>query len=320
MKQKVLAYATLALVCGLYACSKPVSSETPELDENAQSNDLTTLVSQVKEITHQQIILNGSQTRAPWWKWLIFGAADAGGYLLSRGSVSVAISASTLAWTVMKEEVTKEKKDDSDEQISSGSAHQYEAYVSPLQEATESEAPIDYGVAGNIHNEVIAKTYKDEGRTFFDYSPERQNRILYEETINYTGEVPQETVEESLQMASKISSLIKIDMTSEQYVDKLKTLSKDPNITMGFDIIQSVITGLERSHRGTKSYLDRVNYAIETSHIDKKLKETIQGSVSVAYASSKLWKSEALYQKKVTVADEASEGKAETRERMGDAH
>lgn len=147
-----------------------------------EANDLSTLskddMAAIENVKSELSVLNTNyqkpQTRmAKWLRWLIFGAADAAGAIWG-GGVGGACTASTLAWTVTKEETKA---------IESRAVQK----VAPILKVDNLDG-IEEGSAGYIHNTVISSAFANNEDLCSKSNNEVMNIIL-DEMEKQTGTI-----------------------------------------------------------------------------------------------------------------------------------
>lgn len=294
MKSKTFNFSTIVsilFIVGIMifcSCDKNESTPVPTHNSEIISN-LDNLCIEIQDLTDYQIKNNGAGIRAKWWKYLITAAADACGALVPGGSIGTGISASSLTWTILKDDNNTSKQNNETANHSSIHSIVNQKYTLPKESA------------GFIHNKTIERAYNNNGgEDFFNLSEEKQVEILnmymleISKEYNIEFDSIQLSIANVLKISKSVADLITPNMTVEEYTLALKTISPDVAYHRCIDILSSVIEGLANSSANEDVYINNILNAIQSSELDKNSKERISNAVSIAFASSMLWNINAL--------------------------
>lgn len=253
-----------------------------------EANDLSTLskddMAAIENVKSELSVLNTNyqkpQTRmAKWLRWLIFGAADAAGAIWG-GGVGGACTASTLAWTVTKEEPKA---------IESRAVQK----VAPILKVDNLDG-IEEGSAGYIHNTVISSAFANNEDLCSKSNNEVMNIIL-DEMEKQTGTIFTENQKKNIiSYTNTIIDSFDSNKTVEEYYEDLKNKATDAKQKEALNICGIVLDGLQYVDDNDCSYAEAAKNIIKKSSIEPNLKATLLDGVSVANASAKLWNTDAL--------------------------
>lgn len=255
------------------SCTKNNVAETPS--ENI--NELDALKLELLELNSSLPPSKDVITKAPWWKYLLVGVADAVGGFISGGSVSTAISASTFAWTIMKEE--KQSLE------SSTGTSTYQSSICPLESSL-----VNIDGEGEVHNKAIVEIYKKYGEEMFCLPEEELNNEISKEVSLQTGE-PLEVVKITPQQSVTIHKVVDAYATSatvEEFMCKVSPTLANPELS---EVVEVILSGYERVDISTDNgtYEAAVNKTIDQSKISTTSKDCLKSVSSVANASTRLW-------------------------------
>lgn len=266
----------IIMLFGLIAfcsCTKNNVVETPS--ENI--NEVDALKLELLELNSTLPPSKDVITKAPWWKYLLVGVADAVGGFIPGGSVSTAISASTLAWTIMKEE---KKSSES----STGSPAEIQS-LNPVESAL-----VNVGGDGEVHNKVIVNIFEKYGEEMFSLPENELNYEISKEVSLQTGE-PLEAVKITPQQSVTIHNVVDAYVTSatvDEFMCKVSPTLANPELS---EVVEVILSGYERVDISTDNgtYEAAVNKTIEKSKISTTPKDCLKSVSSVANASTRLW-------------------------------
>ena len=215
-----------------------------------------------------------SQTRMPkWLRWLIFGAADTAGAIF--GGVGGACGASTLAWTVTKDEVsTKENTIQTSPELA----------IKP-----NNTANIEAGDIGYVHNSVITNTLVNNS-DIYSRSSEDVLNMVFAELDNLTGtSLSTAQKNEIVRQTNRIIETFDVNKSVDEYYKELISQTSDLKQKEALEVCGLVLDGLQYVDDNNTTYIDDVKQIINNSSLDPELKATMLDGVSVANASAKLW-------------------------------
>jgi hypothetical protein len=267
-------------------CDRRITEENADLPtetENLDVKDFELLYHDIKQLTNDQIIKNGVQTRGLFGKILACVLADGLGFW--AGGLDGAVRTSAFAYGIASMNLSF--------RASSNSQIEADAIIPESEQGIN----LDKGSAGYIHNLTIENVYKENGgNRFFELSEKEQSRLLLEKSkeiqraLNYTSkrEISENEVDS---IAKTISQALEPNMTRSEYATKLKEIYNSEESKVVIDITSNIISGLENSFDDREEYIKKVEDAIENSSLSKENKLRLNDVVSVTYASSALWNS-----------------------------
>lgn len=291
MKKRLLSTGILVaitvLIGTMYSCSK--NNESPiSLDEQTAINELNADLENLNATYN----FENYQTKGNWWKWMFVGLGDAacfflsgGGTTLSATSVTVAISGSTAIYKLFK--LDKDKDSSSDDAIIGDSS------LLPGQESLFIGDEI-WG-AGEIHNKVICLLYEEYGESLFQLSNAQLLNVIEKKTAEVLdcdiseARLPEDFGPDTIfnianAFMESNSSKEFICRLCNLYPEKAQVLDVLLTATVGFDYISE----MDEVEEYSKAVCD----IIESSTVEKPLKEELVETISVANASRHLWNTE----------------------------
>jgi hypothetical protein len=270
MKKKFLTGILATMIC-LTGCN----SESSDLSSLNNENEVA-----IENVKNELSELNAiykrdAKTRMPkWLRFLIFGSADAAGAIF--GGVSGACAASTLAWTVTKDEVSVDTTE------------------SKSESAIKSDNlnDIEYGSIGYVHNSVIANTMI-ENEDIYQKSNEDVLTLVLAELENQTGtKISDSQRADIVSQTTLIINSFDVNKTIEEYYDELIEQTTDTKQKEALEICAIVLDGLQYVDDSDTTYIESVKTIVNNSNLDSELKETLLDGIEVANASAKLWNTE----------------------------
>ena len=274
--KKIVIFMLFGLIA-FCSCTKNNVVETPS--ENI--NELDALKLELLELNSTLPPSKDVITKAPWWKYLLVGVADAVGGFIPGGSVSTAISASSLAWTILKEE----KKSSESSTGSSTSTPAGNPSLNPIESAL-----VNVGGDGEVHNKVIVNIFEKYGEEMFSLPENELNNEISKEVSLQTGE-PLEVVKITPQQSVTIHNVVDAYVTSatvDEFMCKVSPTLANPELS---EVVEVILSGYERVDISTDNgtYEAAVNKTIEKSKISTTSKDCLKSVSSVANASTRLW-------------------------------
>lgn len=256
----------LTLCLSVIGCSSSDVEETNKLSTK-EVQALTELKSDLYAVIAEYAKSN-TRGLKKWLRWLIFGAADAAGFVTGGGAV--AISVSTLAWTVTKAE----------KEISTNSDFKDCA-----------EVALDKGSIGYAHNELSQKIVREHQDSLLGMPIDQLAEIVEEESKAYPA-IENKSVDREI--LKQIISTFNADASIQDNMNAFKQFTNDPQKQEALDICGIVLEGLQNVSDENTTYIDQVNRLVDASPVGFQTKKMIKGGISVADASAKLWNSSEL--------------------------
>lgn len=255
--------------------------DIPEIDANSEIISLqNNLLALNNEMFGEQIV-----TRASWWKYLLTAVADAGVGLLT-GRVDWAISASTLAWTIFKEQVENDPAFDIPDSERAPSLNIESSALSHLQ---ISEEEINDGI---IHNQAIINLYKRHGENLFSLSEENLVQEVAEEVAELTQCSTEDVISDIETISNELIDYNNIyieSTTIDEYINHLKELK--PEKSDELDVLKIILEGFQfvDAEEDNGEYASAIVEIIDNSNIATEMKNELKSSVAIANASVRLW-------------------------------
>lgn len=247
-----------------------------------EDKELIALKNQLEEL-NSTLPDRVESTKAAWWKYLVVAAADAGGFFLAGASgpsaVSAACAVSTLAWSVVKEDMkTATRSFGESDQVS-------------LRDPEIALSKVNG--EGLLHNKIIISMYNDFGEDLFsmkedDLLPEVTDRVSQE-----TGEVVSDDVLLTAKQREVVSKTVRAydeSDTVDEFIEKL-SLSAPEKASL-LELVNVILEGFDKIDpiKDDGKYNDAVMDLVSGADISRESKETLNSTTSVANASSRLWK------------------------------
>ena len=256
----------LTLCLSGIGCSSSDVEETNKLSTK-EVQALTELKSDLYAVNAEYAKTN-TRGLKKWLRWLIFGAADAAGFVTGGGAL--AVSASTLAWTVTKEEkgVTQD---------------------STFKNCAEVD--IDEESIGYAHNKLSQKIVKAYEESLPSMSINQLAEIVEKESKVYPA-IENKSVDRGT--LKQIISAFNADASIQENLNAFKQFTDDSQKQEALDICGIVLEGLQNVSDENTTYIDQVNRLVDAASIRPQTKKMIKGGISVANASAKLWNSSEL--------------------------
>lgn len=266
----------LASVLAIAVCFAGCNNETEEL-QTLSKNEVTAIENVKSEITalnaNYKSNLNPQTRMRKWLRWLIFGAADAAGAIF--GGLEGACGASTLAWTVTKDEVASKQQTVQTEPASA---------IKP-----NNLSKVAVGSIGYVHNTVISNTFQKNKDIYSKNSKDVLN-LVFEELSSHTAVVLSKS--QKADIVRKTNIIVKtfnINKSIEEYYNELITLTTDPKQKEALKVCSMVLDGLQYVDGNDITYINNVKTIINKSALNPVMKTILLNGISVADASAKLW-------------------------------
>ena len=242
---------------------------------NDEMKELKSLETEIIALNSQLQTEATIDTKAKWWRYLLAGAADVLGTLISDGNVGTGIAASTFMWTITKPETAAERA------TSFGS--------SSINNPEIALAYVD--LDGEIHNNVITNILKKNGERFCDMSEDKIYALISVETAKVTGE-PKSTFEFSQKQKEDISGIVSSYASSSSvrdFMERVTPYMEEPEMA---DVVRAILEGYERVDvlKDNGRYEAAIALAIDRSRISEETKIKLKKASSIANASNRLWK------------------------------
>ena len=271
--KKVLFIITIALIC---SCTKSTLAEATQEEQSYES-----LKSELLELNSTLPVSERIETKGfKWWHYAIVGAVDAAGGFIPGGNVASAISASTLAWGIIKDSRSVATK-------SLGSTNNND-----ISSINTSETALNF-IDGNgeIHNKVIINLYEKYGESLFEKDEKELTRFISEEVSKETKTKFSDNAISEKQLA-EIKAIVNAYISSEtidEFINKLQLTS--PEQSQLLEILNVILDGYDSLDvtNDNGKYEKSVQRIINNSQIPKSSKDKLNDAVSVANASSRLW-------------------------------
>lgn len=281
---KKVIFLSVMLIALLASCNKCRENEV----EMNQEAEFTALKEQLTALTTNLQDNGYVATKAKWWKYLLTAAADAGGFFLSGGiaagpaAVQAGCTASTLVWSIIKEEKKVETK-----------AGNRDVDTSDFNDPSVALTCVDG--PGLVHNKVILDLYEENGEELFGYSDEILLPLIAEKVADETNSNVEETalsLQEQKEIVYKTVDAYSTSSTIDEFIDKLEVSA--PERVALLEIVQVILTGFDSIDviADNGNYYNDVQRIITESEISDEAKQILNSTTSVANASSRLWKVE----------------------------
>lgn len=232
--------------------------------------------SDLMQLNDSYLPLSSNQKRMPkWLRWLIFGAADTAGAIF--GGVGGACSASTLAWTVTKQEMSNTQNG------TSSTAH----IATPLK--SNYLQGITPGSAGYIHNAVISSAF-NMNNNICELRDEEIFSVVFCALEKETGNTLSNTEKSRIiDCTNTIINSFDVNKSVSEYIDDLILQTTNQQKKYALDVCKTVLDGLQYIDDTDTTYVKSVTETISNSNLSKELKKSIMDGISIADASAKLW-------------------------------
>jgi len=280
--KKIKSHGLLLCICLLFvfSCNK-------QQDTQLNSEELAgfeSLKSELLDLNNSlpETNLSVDTKSLKWWHYLIIGAADAAGGFIPGGGVATAISASTLAWTIIdKERHPKEEKTKGLSSLTTNSINSKDIALNFVDGD------------GEVHNEVILSLYYQYGEGLFELPEVTLNSVISKKVTEFTGVKTTITKTQMGQIQDVVNAYFSSD-TIEEFVDGLACTSGQRKEVK--EIINILLDGYSKIDpiEDCGRYSKNVSKAINMSEIPIEAKETLNNFSSVANASSRLWNTQSL--------------------------
>lgn len=268
---KKLTIYVLCIICffGNISCTSDTREDvSPNLHQNTAT--LSNLNEQIKSINNSYI-QQDTRGLKKWLRWVIFGVADVGGYLL--GDLGGAVAASKLAWDMTKEETNTKISND---------ATMKENFLN-LMDTTS---------VGYLHNKYSFELLENYGDTLDTMSTSGLAKIV-SDLINrdHNYQINPTNVEKILKGTRQ-----KFDPNTgiRENVENFKNLTNDELKKATLDICGSVLEGLQYIDDADTTYIPKVTKTIEDSDISPEVKQQLLDGISIANGSALFWNSNQL--------------------------
>ena len=281
----VTTFLALSLVFSLSSCNKQETEGEAIMCQNEEA--YIDLASDLVEINSQYGVM--PESKGNWWRYLIVGLGDAGGFFLAgtgATGVSAGVSLSTLLWTILKPK--EGKKTEAQEGVMDNPfVSKFETTI-PFLPQRESSISVE----GDLHNKIISVMYEKYGDNMFSFSSSKLIDIVERTTAEVMGVSLSEAKlgkEFTLEDIERAADDFMQSNSSEEFVSRL---CKDyPSKASELSILKVVGNGYDQivDLEEVTSYSLDVVTAIDNSGIPEKSKQVLKGTVSVADASCHLW-------------------------------
>ncbi len=286
----------LSGVCCLAFLFVSCTNETTlPLKSHEDINDLALVKNEISRLNKEMEVKSSNvltRGHKKWFRWLIVGLADAGGFALG-GGVGGAVSASTFAWTVTKDDVKKEE----------ATVDKKENLPDFIEFSDFKQAPRDgFTTADNIgdlHNSLSIDVVKHFGDSIQNASTleliQYTNTLLKKKGITIDNDIDTLKAYRSIK---GISELFDSNLTIEENVKRLKSLTDDEQEKDLVDICGLTINGLEKVDDNDTEYTKQLCTIVNKANLTSAMKKKVLDCISIADSSSKLWNTEKLYELK----------------------
>jgi hypothetical protein len=279
--KKTILIGAIALICLPFSCDKGKTCKHHACEADGFSSLKEQLLSLNESIPQKTI----EPTKAKWWSYLLTGLADVGGFFGAGGAglekgkaspISAAVGASTLIWNLTKD-------------AGYASSNSDPAY-SIINDAQIALSQVDG--EGYIHNKAILDLYEENGDSLFFFSIEKLLPLIYEKVAieSRSSEGTYATSKEDTRIVNDVLSAYSSSTTIDEYFEKLKTIS--PGNDEVLDVLSIIMAGFDSIDAVANDgvYYNEVRKIVSHSAVSEETKEIIISSLSIANASSRLWK------------------------------
>ncbi len=272
MKKLKFLSGILAIAVCLVGCNN-ASEELKTLNKN----EVAAIDGVKSEITALNVNYMNNlhpQTRLPkWLRWVILGAADTAGAIF--GGFGGACSASSLAWTIMKDELAS-KRDT----------------VQTMPKSAfkpNNLRNLEVGSMGYVHNIVITNMFINNEDIYLKSNEDIMN-LVFVELESQTGVAISDSQKvDIISKTNRIVGAFDVNKSLDEYYNELMKQTRDFNQKKALEVCGMILDGLQYVDDNDTTYITKVRTIINNSNMNPELKTIILDGVSVADASVKLW-------------------------------
>ena len=286
----------LSGVCCLTFLFVSCTNETAlSLKSHEDTNELALVKNEISrlnkemEVKPSNVLTRGHKK---WVRWLIVGLADVSGYALG-GGVGGAVSASSLAWTVTKDDVKKDEVK-VDKKLNLPDFINFSDFKPVPRNGFTSADNV-----GDLHNSLsidVIEHFRDSIQNFSTSEfIQHTNTLLKRKGITIDNDIDTLKAYKSIK---GISELFDSNLTIEENVKRLKTLTDDEKEKDLVDICGLIINGLEKVDDNDTEYTKQLCTIVNKTNLTSAMKKKVLDCISIADSSSKLWNTEKLYELK----------------------
>lgn len=250
-------------------------------------------------------------TRVPkWLRWLLVGAADVGGFLLS-GDVGASASISTVVWTVTGDKLVASGGGSVGANFGNIDPNKgdigglklpgdlvIDNFVIPdsaFKRVLVGGASRNLTSDGVTHNTIILEASEDD-EYLLAKSPEEIVDEILDEATEQTGVVYSDEARAKVtDLTAKMVGYYDTDMSITEYMNSLKLLTISQDKKDALDACAVVLEGMQYVDDEDTEYLDNVVRIVNNSQLKPELKKVVLNGVSIADGSAKLWITDVLF-------------------------
>lgn len=275
MKMKQIVSLVLATV--LVFSSLGCSSERDEMfgEKGIKAGAFADLKSDLFKLNKTYENKETSSTRfkfKKWFRFLLVAVVDVACYVFEDHKCGTSVGGSSAAnnlLTSIENGLTSDKK------------------KTALKE-TALEG-IEYGSTGFIHNQAIINMYEKYGDSLESFSTRELLDASMKEVSEITGCPYVRVSDETCALVDNAVAKLDPDKSIAENMCSLKTLTNDALKQEELEICGVILEGLQMVEDSDTTYYSSATLLIEQSELPASEKLVLQESLSIGYASAKLW-------------------------------
>lgn len=207
-----------------------------------------------------------------WFRALVVSVTDAACSIFDKASISTSIAGSAAANNLLTSIENSLSKDNKEPDLK--------------PQAMEN---LEEGSAGYIHNQAIINLYTKYGDRLKEIPIKKLLSVSMEEVSKITGRPCPAINDEACKIIENAVSLLDFEKSVRENIVMLSSLTDDEIEKEELEICGVLLDGLQYVEDNDTTYYINAREIINNSEISPEQKETLHNSLSIAYASAKLW-------------------------------
>lgn len=202
---------------------------------------------------------------------LIAAAFDTACFIID-GNFGTSISVSKLVYDILKDWEDKKEKKDSDKALKQGAL-----------------IDVDPKSAGYVHNLAIINMYNEYGDSLKLLTTKELLNVSNREVSNITGQIYMAATDESCELIDNIAAKFNPELSVSENIQSVKSIITDETVKEELDVCGIFLEGLQMVDDNDTTYVSSAIELIDNSQLTPSQKMRMKESLSIGYASAKLW-------------------------------
>ena len=148
---------------------------------------------------------------------------------------------------------------------------------------------VDPKSAGYVHNLAIINMYNEYGDSLKLLTTKELLNVSNREVSNITGQIYMAATDESCELIDNIAARFNPELSVSENIQSVKSIITDETVKEELDVCGIFLEGLQMVDDNDTTYVSSAIELIDNSQLTPSQKMRMKESLSIGYASAKLW-------------------------------